>query len=68
MDAKKTKFHSIHEQLGAKIVDFAAGIPIVEEAGGKITDFKGNPLTPKTSDVIVSSGKIHAELVELLDL
>lgn len=56
-------FHS------TKIEDFAAGISIVEEAGGKITDFKGGgPITLKTSDVIVSNGKIHAELVNLLEL
>jgi len=51
-----------------KIVDFAAGISIVEEAGGKITDFNGKPVTLKTSDVIVSNGKIHGELIELLEL
>lgn len=51
-----------------KIVDFAAGISIVEETGGKITDFNGKPVTLKTSDVIVSNGKIHGELIELLEL
>ncbi len=51
-----------------KIEDFAAGISIVEEAGGKLTDFSGKPVTLKTSDVIVSNGKIHEELIDLLEL
>ena len=51
-----------------KAVDFAAGHVIIEEAGGKVSDFQGRPVTLKTSDVIASNGKIHGELVELLEL
>lgn len=51
-----------------KAVDFAAGQVIIEEAGGKTSDFQGRPVTLRTSDVIASNGKIHGELVELLEL
>ena len=51
-----------------KFVDFAAGAMIVKEAGGNITDFDGRRVTAETSDVIVSNGKIHKELVDLLVL
>ncbi|MBN2316089.1 MAG: inositol monophosphatase [Sedimentisphaerales bacterium] len=49
-----------------KLVDFAAGQVIVEEAGGKVTDFQGRPLTLQTTDVLASNGRIHSQLVELL--
>lgn len=49
-----------------KLVDFAAGQVIVEEAGGTVTDFQGRPVTLKTQDVIASNGSIHQELVEVL--
>jgi len=51
-----------------KLVDFAAGLVIVEEAGGMITDFNGNKVTLKTEDVIVSNRKIHQELLDTLYL
>ena len=51
-----------------KFVDFAAGALIVKEAGGNITDFNGYRVTSKTSDVIVSNGRVHKELVGLLVL
>jgi myo-inositol-1(or 4)-monophosphatase len=49
-----------------KTVDVAAGVLIVEEAGGKATDFKGNPLQLGGTEVIVSNGKILPELVAAL--
>jgi myo-inositol-1(or 4)-monophosphatase len=49
-----------------KVVDVAAGVVIVEEAGGRATDFKGNPLQLGGTEVIVSNGKILPELVATL--
>lgn len=49
-----------------KVVDVAAGAVIVREAGGKATDFKGNPLQLGGTEVIVSNGKILPELVAAL--
>lgn len=45
--------------------DIAALVPIVEEAGGKFTDFAGNPAF-SGNDYVVSNGSIHQELLTLL--
>lgn len=49
-----------------KACDFAAGALIVEEAGGKVTDFQGKPWNTDTKQIIASNGKIHDELLEVL--
>jgi len=43
--------------------DSAAGFLIVEEAGGKITDFKGDYYSPYQPHIIASNGKIHNDLL-----
>ncbi len=44
--------------------DFAAGILLVEEAGGMATDTQGRPLGPKHSSCLATNGKIHAEVLQ----
>lgn len=44
--------------------DSAAGFLIVEEAGGKVTDLKGNLYSPYQPGIIASNGIIHDELVD----
>ncbi|MDP2922639.1 MAG: inositol monophosphatase [Candidatus Omnitrophota bacterium] len=39
--------------------DFAGGVCIIEEAGGKLTDLRGNPLTHKTIGYIASNAITH---------
>lgn len=47
--------------------DYAAGAFLVREAGGVVTDFEGNPPSPRKGGSIVSTnGKIHEELLGLL--
>jgi len=46
--------------------DVVAGIVILEEAGGKITDERGNPWTLESSVVIASNGVIHDDVLSLL--
>lgn len=46
--------------------DVAAGVLILQEAGGKFTDFHGNPSAIYTKRVLVSNGLIHQKLVEVL--
>ena len=46
---------------GLQIYDIAALVPIVEQAGGRITDFTGE-LTPESSMVIASNGLLHEEV------
>lgn len=47
--------------------DFAAGIIILEEAGGRITDFEGKRVHPaKAGSVVATNGKFHEELLGLV--
>ncbi len=47
------------------LYDIAAGVLIVQEAGGTVTNFKGEPsIDPK--QILVSNGKILAELLTLM--
>jgi myo-inositol-1(or 4)-monophosphatase len=44
--------------------DIAAGIVLVEEAGGRATDFAGAPLSGMTGgDVLASNGRVHDALL-----
>jgi len=45
--------------------DTAAGILLIEEAGGRVTDFFGNPFRLDSREILASNGLIHAELVGL---
>ena len=49
-----------------KVWDCAAGIAIVEEAGGKVSTFSGDPVPFATSDYVASNGIVHQELSRLL--
>jgi inositol-phosphate phosphatase/L-galactose 1-phosphate phosphatase/histidinol-phosphatase len=51
-----------------KLHDFAALIPIVEGAGGRITDWQGNPLGLKEKSSVLASGdaRLHDELLKML--
>ncbi len=46
--------------------DVAAGVVLVREAGGVITNVDGSPYDPYTPDGVVSNGPLHAVLVEEL--
>jgi histidinol-phosphatase len=46
-----------------KIYDIAALVPIVEQAGGKFSDLAGE-LTPESSSVLATNGKLHQLAVE----
>lgn len=47
--------------------DYAAGMLLIQEAGGTVTDFMGNLLNPrKGGSVVGTNGKIHRELLNLL--
>ena len=47
--------------------DSAAGFLMVEEAGGKITDFEGNYYSPYQPHIIATNGKIHDELADYVN-
>ncbi len=45
--------------------DTAAGILLVEEAGGRVTDFSGNHYLLDSREILASNGLIHQEMVGL---
>jgi len=45
--------------------DTAAGVLLVAEAGGRVTDFSGGPFRLKSDEILASNGLIHEELVGL---
>ena len=46
--------------------DTAAGALIVEEAGGRISDFEGGPFDPFGEQTVASNGRIHQQMIEVL--
>jgi myo-inositol-1(or 4)-monophosphatase len=53
-------------ELNLRPWDLAAGILLVEEAGGKVTDFRGRPCGPQAAQIVLSNGKIHGAMLEVL--
>lgn len=47
--------------------DTAAGYLLVEEAGGRVTDFAGGPFRLDSREVLASNGLVHEELVKLFE-
>jgi len=47
--------------------DVAAAVLIVKEAGGKVTDFSGNDWSVTSKNTLASNGKIHDELLAVLN-
>lgn len=46
--------------------DTAAGLLLVEEAGGKISKFNGSPYTVYDSEMLASNAKIHSHMIKIL--
>lgn len=44
--------------------DYAAGILIVEEAGGQVTNCLGDPLVMKQSSILATNGTLHLAMLE----
>ncbi|RPJ17746.1 MAG: inositol monophosphatase [Desulfobacteraceae bacterium] len=48
--------------------DTAAGLIIVREAGGEISDFSGSSYNIYKNEILATNGKIHKEMLELLEI
>jgi myo-inositol-1(or 4)-monophosphatase len=46
--------------------DVAAGSLLVEEAGGRVTDFKGTKIDLAAGEIVASNGLIHASMLKIL--
>lgn len=47
--------------------DIAPGALLVQEAGGKVTDYEGNPWTLKSESAIATNGVIHEQLIKAIE-
>jgi myo-inositol-1(or 4)-monophosphatase len=52
-------------EFGLKSWDTAAGIVIVEEAGGRVTDLAGQPYLLGGPSVVASNERVHQEVLEV---
>jgi len=50
-----------------EVWDYAAGLLLVEEAGGLSTDFKGNKWNIKTKGYIASNKIVHQEVLDIIN-
>jgi myo-inositol-1(or 4)-monophosphatase len=53
-------------ELGLHPWDVAAGLLLVEEAGGRTSDLRGGPVPRSGREVLASNGRIHDALVDAL--
>jgi myo-inositol-1(or 4)-monophosphatase len=58
------RFDSFWE-FGLNPWDTAAGVVLVEEAGGKVTDLQGQPYPLGGTSILASNGLIHGEMVKV---
>ena len=49
---------------GLNLWDVAAGIVLVEEAGGRVTDLQGAP--SRSGDILATNGHMHAAMLDML--
>jgi myo-inositol-1(or 4)-monophosphatase len=52
-------------EFGLNPWDMAAGVLLVEEAGGRVSDMRGEPLSLRGPHMTATNGAIHSELLEL---
>ncbi|MCX7770450.1 MAG: inositol monophosphatase [Proteobacteria bacterium] len=53
-------------ELGLKPWDVSAGILLVREAGGVVTNLEGNESTPFDGEYVATNGYIHQEILEII--
>lgn len=53
-------------ELKLKPWDVSAGGLVVKEAGGVVTDFKGNPFSIYSEETLATNGLIHKEMLDVL--
>jgi myo-inositol-1(or 4)-monophosphatase len=53
-------------ELKLKPWDVAAGQLLVKEAGGRISDYAGNPMPLQRGEILASNGLLHAAMQQLL--
>ena len=54
-------------ETDVNILDIAACVAIVTEAGGRFTDLGGAPISLNSTSVLATNGRMHAPILEALD-
>lgn len=52
---------------GAHSWDVAAGVLLVREAGGRVTDFKDQEWGLKSNDILASNGRVHKDILKTIN-
>ncbi len=62
-------FSDLVVEAGLKTYDYLALVPVIEEAGGRITDWSGAPLSLNSRGQVLASGdpRLHAPALSLLE-
>jgi len=55
-------------ELKLKPWDTAAGVLIVREAGGQVSDFRGGEFSISGSEILATNGSIHQQMADILEL
>lgn len=53
-------------ELKLQAWDMAAGVVIVQEAGGRVSDFSGGPFSIYGKELVASNGRLHDEMLAVL--
>lgn len=57
----------VYYECDLKEWDYKAAKLILEEAGGKITNWRGENLRKRTSNVVASNGRLHEQILKYLE-
>lgn len=60
------RFDAYWEHAGVHPWDVAAGLLLIQEAGGTVTDRRGWPLGVDAGEIVASNGKLHEVLLDLV--
>lgn len=58
----------VEVEYNDKLWDFAAGLLLIEEAGGRVSDLSGKKWNIRTRGYIASNGRIHNEILALIKI
>jgi histidinol-phosphatase len=54
-------------ETDVNILDIAASVAIVSEAGGRFTELGGAPVTLQSNTVLATNGRLHAAVLAALE-
>lgn len=59
--------YDVYWEQGLKPWDLAAGVVLVREAGGRVTDYRGGPFGRAEARLVASNARLHEAALALLD-